>query len=49
MDQIASYYAEPCSNGVNATGAGSGWADGNRATLKKEPLESYEQFLSQYQ
>ena len=41
MDQIASYYAEPCSDGGgthrNTTGGGGGssWADGNRATLEK--------------
>jgi hypothetical protein len=40
VDQIASYYAEPCSDGGGAHrnitgGGGSSWADGNRATLKK--------------
>ena len=32
IDQIASYYAEPC-YGYNETGGGARWAKGNRATL----------------
>ena len=32
IDQIASYYAEPC-YGEGSSGGGSRWADGNRATL----------------
>ena len=34
VDQIASYYAEAC-YGEGTSGAGSRWADGNRATLEQ--------------